>query len=187
MLEDYPEQCGPVYRSLASHLANSGLFDDASWAAYRSAVMQHRVLTKGLKPLNVMLDEALDHALLPSAKPQFTKGKFTAMWAVALLRWLRSLILLVVAGYGEKPSRVAANAAAVIFGYACMYHAFGAITDSTWSASLYFSIITFSTVGYGEITPKVPFRLLAGSEGLLGMVLAGLFLFALGRRSVARA
>ena len=187
MLEDHPEQCGPVYRSLALHFANRLLFDDASWAAYRAAIMHHRILTKGLKPLNVAIGEVMDGVYVPSARSELTRGKFGALWCVAFLRWLRSLTFLILVGYGEKPGRVMLNAAAVILAYTCLYHWLSAITESTWSASLYFSIVTFSTVGYGEIIPKPPFRLIAASEGLVGIFFTGLFLFALARRSVARA
>jgi hypothetical protein len=37
--------------------------------------------------------------------------------------------------------------------------------------AVYFSAVTFSTVGYGEITPVGPIRILAGTESLVGLVL----------------
>ena len=37
--------------------------------------------------------------------------------------------------------------------------------------AVYFSASTFSTVGYGDLTPVGPIRLLAGSEALVGFVL----------------
>ena len=37
--------------------------------------------------------------------------------------------------------------------------------------AIYFSAITYSTVGYGDMAPIGPIRLLAGSEALVGFVL----------------
>lgn len=37
--------------------------------------------------------------------------------------------------------------------------------------AVYLSAVTFSTVGYGDIVPVGPIRLLAGTESLLGLVL----------------
>ena len=51
---------------------------------------------------------------------------------------------------------------------------------------LYFSIITFSTIGYGDFYPASPVsRLLVGIESLAGALFIALFVFVLGRR-VAR-
>jgi hypothetical protein len=48
--------------------------------------------------------------------------------------------------------------------------------------SLYFSIITFTTLGYGDIQPLGPWaRFLAGTEALLGALLAALLVFVLAR------
>lgn len=50
----------------------------------------------------------------------------------------------------------------------------------------YFSVITFSTIGYGDFYPISPLsRLLVGIESLLGALLIALFVFVIGRR-VAR-
>ncbi len=39
--------------------------------------------------------------------------------------------------------------------------------------ALYFSTVTFSTVGYGDITPHPEWRLLAALEGINGFILIG--------------
>ena len=49
--------------------------------------------------------------------------------------------------------------------------------------SLYFSVITFSTLGYGDIRPiGTVARWLAGAESLLGSILMALLVFVLTRR-----
>jgi len=40
--------------------------------------------------------------------------------------------------------------------------------------ALYFSMITFTTLGYGDITLNADWRLLAGVEGMVGIVVFGL-------------
>lgn len=51
---------------------------------------------------------------------------------------------------------------------------------------VYFSVITFSTVGCGDFYPASPLsRILVGIESLIGALFIPLFVFAIGRR-VAR-
>ena len=59
---------------------------------------------------------------------------------------------------------------------------FGAITHvesvpdpvaSTWLDYVYFSFITYTTVGYGDLVPRGPIRFIAASEALTGWVLLG--------------
>lgn len=55
--------------------------------------------------------------------------------------------------------------------------------DIYWQ-SLYFSVITFSTIGYGDLAPRgVGSQVLVGLESLAGAVLVALFIFVLGRRT----
>ncbi|MBB6645531.1 pentapeptide repeat-containing protein [Halobellus ruber] len=55
---------------------------------------------------------------------------------------------------------------------------------STLARSLYFSVITFSTIGYGDLFPTgTGSRILVGLESLAGAVLIALLIFVLGRRT----
>ena len=40
-------------------------------------------------------------------------------------------------------------------------------------SSLYFSAVTYTTVGYGDLVPPQAWRLLAGVEGLTGILMCG--------------
>jgi hypothetical protein len=93
----------------------------------------------------------------------------------------------VVWGHGERPFRTLFTVAALIFFSAMLYTA-GAVTQngntfvpSFWQA-LYFSVITFTTVGYGDITPVSVTRFIAALEALGGITLMPLFFVGLTRK-----
>ena len=94
-----------------------------------------------------------------------------------------------VFGYGEKPLRPLGAGAAVIVVCALVYWLFsGACFTATREVagffdSVYFSIVTFTTLGYGDLRPlATPFRLIAAGEALSGAVLMALFVVSLARR-----
>lgn len=49
----------------------------------------------------------------------------------------------------------------------------GAMEDFSFSATMYFSAETYTSLGYGDVVPKGPLRLLAGVEALNGLLLIG--------------
>ncbi len=74
VLEQYPEQCEPVYLALAAYFGKEAAFDDASWAAYRACVMRHRLLAKHLSLRHVASTFTAQTFLLVSPgspNPQF--------------------------------------------------------------------------------------------------------------------
>ena len=108
--------------------------------------------------------------------------------------------------YGSSPWRVIATSAALIVLCAALYPLTGGIqevrveqaitytlenpteTPAWWLVnvfftSLYFSAITFATLGYGDIQPVGPWaRAIAGFESLVGSLLMALLVFVLTRR-----
>jgi hypothetical protein len=55
--------------------------------------------------------------------------------------------------------------------WAAVYVVIGALRD--FSTAVYFSTITFSTVGYGDVVPAHDWRMLAALEGVNGFLLIG--------------
>jgi voltage-gated potassium channel Kch len=57
---------------------------------------------------------------------------------------------------------------------------------ASFETALYFSFVTFTTLGYGDITLSEPWRIMSGIQALSGILLVGwttAFLFALVQRS----
>ena len=73
--------------------------------------------------------------------------------------------------------------AAVIFIYAVLYWYFPnsiEAEEKSFLTSTYFSIVTITTLGYGEITPNSDLgKILSASEAILGIIIIGLFLSSL--------
>ena len=66
----------------------------------------------------------------------------------------------------------------MIVAYADIYKRLGLLPGDThdpWTA-LYFSIVTWTTLGYGDFKPSEPARLIASFEALLGYIFMGCFI-----------
>jgi hypothetical protein len=94
------------------------------------------------------------------------------------LPWAGSLGLNWLWGYGEKPWRLALFMAFNIFAFGTLLHWVDPLPDRTWWEHVYFSGITYLTVGYGDLAPHSPVaRLLsvlcaATGIGTFGMLIA---------------
>ncbi len=93
-------------------------------------------------------------------------------------------------GYGERPVNVLIASAFTILICAFFYAMPGALnhpglqTEPSFGEGLYFSTITFTTIGYGEIypNPQTFIRYLAMAEGIAGAILVALFVVCLAKR-----
>lgn len=97
------------------------------------------------------------------------------------MRWFASMIDWLVWGYGERPARIFSAGLSAVLVYATVYFSINdQIGFSNGEAHgpidcLYFSMVTFSTLGYGDVLPKSSLaRLLCGSEALIGAFTMGL-------------
>lgn len=148
------------YRVLKNYFLHNGMYNDASWAAFKEKTMERLMLKK------------------------------SRSW-----HYIPSLFMDISCGYGEKPHRIVISSLVTIFVFAILFRLVDGIALSadplaalTWSGYLYYSAITFTTVGYGDIIPRASsfFRLMAATEGFLGAFLTGLFIFTLARKYSAR-
>lgn len=148
------------YRALKQYFIENGRYREASWASFKEKTME---------------------------KIQLGKNKNPAYIPMALMGLL--------SGYGEKPNRVILSSAAIILMYSIIYYCQNAVAISYSSVKnysiwdyIYYSIVTFTTLGYGDLVPKAHtgYRLLAGSEAFIGAFMIGLFVFTLSRKYSAR-
>ena len=96
-----------------------------------------------------------------------------------------------ISGYGEKPRRVVLFSMCLITVFSLVYFGLG-IEDgerligfdasasfvenvSEWLESLYFSVVTFTTLGYGDIAPVGTARIFAALEAFTGSFTMALF------------
>lgn len=113
-------------------------------------------------------------------------------WRRAFWFWLgRFLFGRVVFGYGEKPSHPLLLGLAVILACALVFGCIdGVVPDAksaqnslVWWQYGYFSVVTFTTLGYGDYRPKEGWpQVLAGFEAALGAALLATFVVCLTRK-----
>jgi len=95
----------------------------------------------------------------------------------ALRDWAVSVFLNMLWGYGEKPRRILASMAAAIVFFGALQYWLDGIPGGNFAADVYFSGITFLTIGYGDLVPVAPLpRLLAVLEGAVGITAIGMLI-----------
>ena len=177
---------------LGEQYENTSRWEAASWVYRR---------LRDLHEENAMSEKAREyHVRKEEAQRQDyrAEGQF--------FQWFVHTLNLALTRHGESLKRIVAWSVGTILLSAFFYPFFGGFRDasntvhSVWSIpsgsfweliplfarSLYFSTVTFTTLGYGDYQPVGPFsKALAGAESLAGALLVALFVFVLGRR-VAR-
>ena len=103
-----------------------------------------------------------------------------------LFQFTFSFVDFLIWGYGERPLRVFVSILLTIsFFSVAFYHSNHPEIHKLLGNSIYFSIITFTTLGYGDINPKgySDLRILCSLEALIGVLLIGLFVVGFANRS----
>lgn len=116
---------------------------------------------------------------------KFWKGKFWHLNTNAIWNYGELLLGRYVFGYGEKPVRplVVGLGVALVCGF-IFWVTKGIDHDPPCSfpSSIYFSVVTFTTLGYGDLQPTANMRWLSGIEAFLGAALMAMFIVALARK-----
>jgi len=99
---------------------------------------------------------------------------------IYLLKYIASGFLNILWGYGERPGRVflISIAAIIIFSFVyCFAPQANTETKYDFFNALYYSIVTFTTLGYGDIhQSNASLKLLSAFEALLGMTFWGILI-----------
>jgi hypothetical protein len=91
-------------------------------------------------------------------------------------------------GFGVRPLRVFVSAVVLVLVYGLLYWAIDGVIHSQghpvagFGDALYFSGVTFSTIGYGDFLPASHARLLALTEGGLDLITMSYFVVVLANR-----
>ncbi len=65
--------------------------------------------------------------------------------------------------------------------FASLYYSFGlnqsgTVVTGDWTASIYFSIVTWTTLGYGDLLPVPELRIVAAFQALMGYMYMAIFM-----------
>ncbi len=157
---------------------------------------------------------ALEHLFRDNSELERARDAFTTRKDIAtlehrqndrLLRWLTGRISGISTKHGDSPWRIMISSGVVIVLFAIVYTLFGGVYHTNPStmpitflsfdiplpqfarvlfSNLYFSVVTFTTLGYGDLRPATgPTMALASFESLLGALAVALLVFVLGRRA----
>jgi hypothetical protein len=132
----------------------------------------YRALAKSAKEAgNIKLSQNLKIAEFDFVKDK-TKGIRKYLMSLDRFYW----------GYGQKPKRLIYFALITILGLGVFYSFFPNSFNNTLTYkcyfqtlynSLYFSVVTFTTLGFGDISPTGFLKILSGIEALFGVLTFG--------------
>lgn len=153
-----------LYKNMASKFEANGLLNNAGEYYYMSKCMEHKCLRGS------------------------SKAKSAIFWLLC--------------GYGERPTFALITSLEIVLVFSIIYMMTGLSVgeyiinykelifqglplenlNTDFMQSLYFSIVTFTTVGYGDITPIDLSVFLSGIEMLLGVTMVGIWTATLARK-----
>ncbi|NQS99988.1 MAG: hypothetical protein HQ595_02795 [Candidatus Omnitrophica bacterium] len=170
------EYAAMLYKYAAINYERDREFINFSDCFYRSKECQRKFLSYRL------LNPKKIHPIMPSAERRGLRGSCRCVFL-----WMGLWLSSIVWGHGERPFRTFSSGALVILLSALVYTQGQLIKDAlvlrpNLIEALYFSVITFTTVGYGDLTPLGAMKLVATLEAFCGIFIIPLFVIGLSRK-----
>lgn len=171
------EYASLLYRQAAINFERDMEFFSFSDCFYRSRECLRKFLTSSL--------------IMPQKIHQISASGIKRGEAYGIIRrFFLSLSLTFSAliwGHGERPNRTFYSALSLIFISAYFYMQGNLVKDTfvfrpDYLQALYFSVVTFTTVGYGDITPIGLSKLIAMLEVFSGVFIIPIFIVGLSRK-----
>lgn len=157
------EMASQIYRNLKNYFRNEGIYGKSGIYYYRERAVERKI------------------------HKHRSIGEY--LW---------SLFLDLLCGYGEKPRRIIFSSLAWIFFNSFIYFIFGiekGVTEIGLSLQInvyenamnflncwYFSFVTFTTLGYGDLHPVGITKTFATIEAFTGVFMLALFVLTMGRK-----
>ena len=172
---DY-EYASLLYKHAAVNYERDGEYQDFSNCFYRSKESYRKFLIYRLiHPKKIQ-------PFVESIESKGIKGAIKRFFS-----WLVLTFSYILWGHGERPSRTFFSSILVVCLSAFLYTLgsllkAGAVIKPDFLESFYFSIVTFTTLGYGDITPLGFSKLVAGVEAFSALFIMPLFVIGLTRK-----
>ena len=170
------EYASLLYRHAAIGYERDTEFINFSECFYRSKECYRKFLTLSLvNPKKI-------HRMTKGEEPGGIKGLFRRIFL-----WLGITFSSLVWGHGERPARTFYSGIFLVFlsaffyRHGCLFKD-GAAFRPDFFEALYFSVITFTTVGYGDITPIGFSKAVVMIEAFCGLFIVPIFIIGLSRR-----
>ncbi len=180
------------YIDLKNYFNSEGLYEKSGEYYVREWIVKGKVQrTAGLLDKEHLKTNRFMPYYLPISFKYMENRMFPLLVAIeSRMKWIFNKIVYHTSRYGESSIRVLLSSLTIIFLYATFYWTSHGITpgaDSyvpTFSESIYFSVVTFTTLGYGDYHPKPSFQLIATSEAIIGAFILAFFVVVVSRRLI---
>lgn len=190
LASEFGLNCSRLWSLAATHLQANGLHNRA---AEQYEIAATHAETEGVENIKISklyrnaktcyMAGGDDTEARRSHIKEFDTKLRAATYPSKIALWIYKLLCM----YGESPLRVAISAIVVITACAVAFWFLG-INDGekpvhSIATSFYFSVVTFTTLGYGDYAPMPGIaRLISSIEAITGLFLTSLFLVTFVRR-----
>jgi hypothetical protein len=185
-----------MYEQAAKEAEATGNFEYASLLHKHAAICYERDLEyigfsecfyRSKECQRKFLKLNLFHAYKAKGMPGTSQKRSLRDLIRAFFSWCLLTFSWILWGHGERPQRTIVFGCSLVLGYAFLY-TFGfvktnqTIIQPNILEALYFSVVTFTTVGYGDIVPVGINRAIAIVEAFSGLFIAPVFITGLCRK-----